>query len=87
MVITIEEVKQFAWQQMDYMWHNHSAFKTTGMVSFEYKGYCVVNPWMDEKTEYPVNPYKYYGKTKTDTFIAEAIKSISRKNHARKGEK
>jgi hypothetical protein len=73
---TTESVKNFAWQQMDYMWHNHFTFKTTGMVSFEYKEYCVVNTWMDEKTEKPVNPYKYYGKRRTEQLIKEATERI-----------
>ena len=39
------------------------------MVRFTHKGYCVVNPWMDEKTQKEVDPYQYYGKEKTDRFI------------------
>jgi hypothetical protein len=72
----LEKVKQYAWQQMDAMWHNHSVFKTTGMVSFEHKGYTVVNPWLDEKTEKAVNPYSYYGKEKTEYFIREVKKRL-----------
>lgn len=76
MEVTLEEVKQFAWQQMDYMWHNQSALKTCGMIQFTHKGYMVVNPWMDEKTQKEVNPYQYYGKKKTDYFIKMAISRI-----------
>lgn len=54
----IEQVKEFAWQQMDVMWHDGSGLATINMVKFAYKGYCVVNPWMDEKTEKSVDPYQ-----------------------------
>lgn len=75
---TLSKVKQFAYHQMDAMWHNQSEFKTTGMVSFNYKGYTVVNPWMDEQTNRPVNPYKYYGKKHTKKFIIQAIRHIKK---------
>ena len=70
-------VKEFADKQMNAMWHNQSAFKTTGMIKFYYKGYVVVNPWMDEKTEKPVNPYKYYGTKKTKAFIKKVLKRLN----------
>ena len=44
MEITIEQVKEFAWQQLDAMWHDNSGTATVNMVKFTYKGYCVVNP-------------------------------------------
>lgn len=49
MEITIEQVKEFAWWQMDAMRHDNSGTATINMVKFTHKGYCVVNPWMDEK--------------------------------------
>ena len=45
MEITIEQVKEFAWQQLDAMWHDNSGTATINMVRFDYKGYCIVNPW------------------------------------------
>lgn len=75
----MDDIKEFAWQQMDAMWHNQSEFNTYGMVQFTHKGYTVVNPWMDEKTDNPVDPYEYYGKKKTDYFIKEARKRIEDK--------
>ncbi len=76
MEITIEQIKEFAWQQMDAMWHDGSGLATINMVKFTYKGYCVVNPWMDEKTKKSVDPYQYYGKRRTEQFIEEAIRTI-----------
>lgn len=76
MEITMEDIKTFAQQQMDAMWHDGSGLATVGMVKFEFNGYWVVNPWMDEKTEKSINPYDYYGKKKTDLFIKEARKMI-----------
>lgn len=35
------------------------------MVRFTHKGYCVVNPWMDEKTQKEVDPYQYYVTVKS----------------------
>ena len=78
MEITIEQVKEFAWQQMDAMWHDNSGLATLNMVKFYYKDYVVVNPWMDEKTQMPVDPYRYYGKDKTECFIEEAKKKIAK---------
>ena len=78
MEITIEQVKELAWQQMDAMWHDNSGTATIDMVKFTYKGYCVVNPWMDEKTQKAVDPYKYYGKRRTEQFIEKAIRTIKR---------
>ncbi len=49
------------------------------MVRFTHKGYCVVNPWMDEKTQKEVDPYQYYGKEKTDRFIQEATRKIEKR--------
>lgn len=72
MTVTVDDVKKFAEHQMDVMWHDGSGLATTDMVKFNYHGYCVVNPWMDEKTEHPVNPYKYYGKDRTRHFIQKA---------------
>lgn len=74
--IPIEEVKNFAWNQMDAMWHDGSGLATTDMVKFIYKGWIVVNPWMDEKTQKEVDPYKYYGKRRTERFIEEAMRKI-----------
>ncbi len=76
MEITIEQIKEFAWQQMDAMWHDNSGTATINMVKFDYKGYCIVNPWMDEKTEKAVDPYQYYGKRRTEQFVKEAIRTI-----------
>ena len=76
MKITIEQVKDFAWQQLDAMWHDNSGTATVDMVKFTHKGYCVVNPWMDEKTQKEVDPYKYYGERRTEQFIYEAIRTI-----------
>ncbi len=76
MEITIEQIKEFAWQQMDAMWHDGSGLATINMVKFAYKGYCVVNPWMDEKTEKSVDPYQYYGERRTEQFMEEAIRTI-----------
>lgn len=76
MEITIEDVKNFAWNQMDSMWHDGSGLATVDMVKFIYKGWIVVNPWMDEKTETEVNPYQYYGKRRTERFIEEATEKI-----------
>ena len=76
MKVTIETIKIFAWNQMDAMWHDGSGLATTDMVKFTHKGWVVVNPWMDEKTEKEVDPYQYYGKRKTDNFISEASKRI-----------
>ncbi len=84
MEITIEQVKEFAWQQMDAMWHDGSGLATIDMVKFTHKGYCVVNPWMDEKTEKNVDPYQYYGKRKTEHFIEEAIRTIQRNREIEK---
>ena len=44
MEITIEQVKEFAWQQLDAMWHDNSGTATISMVRFDYKGYCIVHP-------------------------------------------
>lgn len=77
MEITIEQVKEFARQQMDAMWHDNSGTATIDMVKFTHKGYCVVNPWMDEKTQKEVDPYKYYGKHKTERFIEETMRKIN----------
>ena len=76
MEITIEQVKEFAWQQLDAMWHDNSGTATINMVRFDYKGYCIVNPWMDEKTEKAVDPYRYYGKQRTERFVKEVIRTI-----------
>ncbi len=76
MEITIEQIKEFAWQQMDAMWHDNSGTATISMVKFTYNGYCVVNPWLDEKTVKAVDPYRYYGKRRTEHFIKEAIEII-----------
>ena len=38
MEITIEQVKEFAWQQLDAMWHDNSGTATVNMVKFTYKG-------------------------------------------------
>ena len=76
MKITIEEVKEFAWQQMDGMWHTQTGNPTFGMVQFVHHGYAVVNPWMDEKTKINVDPYEYYGKQKTERFIEEAKRKM-----------
>ena len=80
MEITIEQVKEFAWQQLDAMWHDNSGTATINMVRFDYKGYCIVNPWMDEKTEKAVDPYRYYGKQRTEQFVKEAIRTIQHKH-------
>lgn len=79
MKVTIEQIKEFAWQQMDGMWHDHSGAATLNMVRLTHKGYCVVNPWMDEKTQKEVDPYQYYGKEKTDRFIQEATRKIEKR--------
>lgn len=71
--VSINEIKRFAWEQMDSMWHNQSPFKTRDMVCFTYKNYIVVNPWMNEKTTQKVNPFTYYGRKKTNDFITKAI--------------
>lgn len=76
MEITIEDVKTFAWQQMDAMWHDNYGDSTINMVKFSHNGYVVVNPWMDEKTEKSVNPYEYYGKQRTERFIEEVTEKI-----------
>jgi len=78
MEITIEQVKEFAWQQLDAMWHDNSGTATADMVKFTHKGYYIVNPWMDEKTQKAVDPYKYYGERRTEQFIDEAIRTIKR---------
>lgn len=77
MEITIERIKEFAWQQMDAMWHDNYGTDTLRMVKFTYKGYVVVNPWMDEKTQKSVDPYEYYGKRRTERFIEEACRKIT----------
>ena len=76
MEVKMESVKNFAWNQMDAMWHDGSGLATIDMVKFTYKGYCVVNPWMDEKTEKEVDPYQYYGKQRTEQFFKEATEKI-----------
>ena len=76
MKITIEQVKDFAWQQLDAMWHDNSGTATVDMGKFTHKGYCVVNPRMDEKTQKEVDPYKYYRERRTEQFIDEAIRTI-----------
>lgn len=78
MKVTLADVKAFAWRQMDGMWHDGSGLATTDMVRFIFKGYVVVNPWMDEKTQRKVNPYKYYGSRRTRRFIRKAVKAIQR---------
>lgn len=78
MKVTLADVKDFAWRQMDGMWHDGSGLATTDMVRFIFKGYVVVNPWMDEKTQRKVNPYKYYGRKRTRRFIRRAVKVIQR---------
>lgn len=78
MKVTLADVKDFAWRQMDGMWHDGSGLATTDMVRFIFKGYVVVNPWMDEKTQRKVNPYKYYGRKRTKRFIRRAVKVIQR---------
>lgn len=78
MKVTLADVKDFAWGQMDGMWHDGSGLATTDMVRFIFKGYVVVNPWMDEKTQRKVNPYKYYGRKRTKRFIRRAVKVIQR---------
>lgn len=78
MKVTLADVKDFAWKQMDGMWHDGSGLATTDMVRFIFKGYVVVNPWMDEKTQRKVNPYKYYGRKRTRRFIRRAVKVIQR---------
>jgi len=80
MKVTIEKIKEFAWQQMDGMWHDQSGTATMDMVRFTHNGYCVVNPWMDEKTQKDVDPYQSYGKEKTDHFIREATKKIEKQH-------
>ena len=75
----LENVKNFAWNQMDAMWHDNSGLATTTMVKFYYKGYIVVNPWMDEKTRKSVNPYKYYGKKRTKKFIRQVLREMKQK--------
>ncbi len=87
MKITIEQVKDFAWQQLDAMWHDNSGTATIDMVKFDYKGYCIVNPWMDEKTEKSVDPYTYYGKRRTEQFIEKAIRTIKRNKEIEKNHK
>ena len=74
--VTMESVKNFAWNQMDAMWHDGSGLAIVDMIKFEFNGYWVVNPWMDEKTEKSVNPYEYYGKWRTERFIEEVIEKI-----------
>ena len=61
---------------MDAMWHDNSGTATADMVKFTHKGYYIVNPWMDEKTQKAVDPYKYYGERRTEQFIDEAIRTI-----------
>ena len=61
---------------LDAMWHDNSGTATISMVRFDYKGYCIVNPWMDEKTEKAVDPYRYYGKQRTERFVKEVIRTI-----------
>lgn len=78
MKVTLADVKDFAWRQMDGMWHDGSGLATTDMVRFIFRGYVVVNPWMDEKTQRKVNPYKYYGRKRTRRFIRQAVKVIQR---------
>ena len=39
---TIEDVKTFAWQQMDAMWHDNYGDSTINMVKFSHNGYVVV---------------------------------------------
>ena len=78
MKVTLADVKDFAWRQLDAMWHDNSGTATISMVRFDYKGYCIVNPWMDEKTQRKVNPYKYYGRKRTKRFIRRAVKVIQR---------
>lgn len=74
----LECVKNFAWNQMDAMWHDDSGLSTLNMIKFYYKGYVVVNPWMDEKTRKSVNPYKYYGKKRTKKFIKQVLQEMRR---------
>lgn len=74
----LENIKNFAWNQMDAMWHDNSGLATINMVKFYYKGYIVVNPWMDEKTIKSVNPYKYYGKRRTKKFIKQVLREMKR---------
>lgn len=74
----MDEIKEFAWQQMDGMWHDGSGLAVNSMVKFEFKGYWVVNPWMDEETKHAVNPYKYYGVSRTKKFINAATAVLSR---------
>ena len=76
MRVTMKDVKDFAFRQMDGMWHDGSGLATVDMVKFDFNGYWVVNPWMDEKTEKSVNPYEYYGKQRTQPFIEEVIEKI-----------
>ena len=72
MRVTMKDVKDFAFRQMDGMWHDGSGLTTTNMVKFIFKKYVVVNPWMDETTQRKVNPYKYYGKKRTKTLHQES---------------
>lgn len=37
--VTMESVKNFAWNQMDAMWHDGSRLATVDMVKFEFNGY------------------------------------------------
>lgn len=74
----LENIKNFAWNQMDAMWHDNSGLATINMVKFYYKGYVVVNPWMDEKTIKNVNPYKYYGKRRTKKFMKQVLREMKR---------
>lgn len=76
--VTLADVKDFAYKQMDAMWHDGSGLVTKDMVRFTFNRYCVVNPWMDEKTKRRVNPYSYYGRKRTRRFIKQAIKVIQR---------
>jgi len=37
--VTMESVKNFAWNQMDAMWHDGSGLATVDMVKFKFNGY------------------------------------------------
>ena len=70
----IEKVREYAWEQKDWIAHRDGYFLLKDCVFFYHKGQAVIYPWEDLEGNGIDDPFSYYGSDKMDEFCKRIIK-------------
>lgn len=70
----IEKVREYAWEQKDWIAHRDGYFLLKDCVFFYHKGQAFIYPWEDLEGNGIDDPFSYYGSDKMDEFCKRIIK-------------